>query len=272
MTIDCETKHRVLWILINRPERGNSLDPPTLVALRQTLIDAQSNSDINLIVLTGAGEKDFCTGIDINSAQNLTSEGKVNLANVAGDIATLIYSGKPVICGINGRAMGMGIVFAAAADYRLCIDTAMLRMPEIEVGIFPGASCIAIMTRTCGLANTRRILMFGEVFTPLQGMGFQLIDEIYSSSEFLIRLAAIVKAASHHHPILSKALKNTINAMPMLSYNQGIALESSAAKYYEWQDPEMEWKNLADPLGIQYELTGNPEQLLQDYDAIINQN
>ncbi|MHA2335168.1 MAG: enoyl-CoA hydratase/isomerase family protein, partial [Candidatus Hodarchaeales archaeon] len=91
MSLIIEKKGSILQITLNRPEKANSLDPPTLVNLRKVILDAQTDNDINVIVLTGIGEKNFTTGIDIVSAMNLSPESIVNLAKVAGDIATLLY-------------------------------------------------------------------------------------------------------------------------------------------------------------------------------------
>ncbi|MFX0211118.1 MAG: enoyl-CoA hydratase/isomerase family protein, partial [Candidatus Hodarchaeota archaeon] len=161
MSLISEKKNACLYLTINRPERGNSIDPPTIVKLRKTILNAQSDDQVKVIALTGSGNRDFTTGIDISSVMHFSIAGIRNLANTAGDIASLLYHGKPSVVGLNGRTMGMGVVFAAAADYRLILQSSKVSMPEVNIPAFPGASCIAIMTRVCGTAWTRRILMLG---------------------------------------------------------------------------------------------------------------
>jgi enoyl-CoA hydratase/carnithine racemase len=260
---------RILYLTLNRPHRGNSLNPPLLLELRKQFVEAQQNEKIRVIVLTGSGEKDFCTGIDVEVAKDLSPEGKTNIANIAGDIATLIFHGKLTIVGINGRAMGMGVVFAAAADYRICIENSVLKMPEVQFNIYPGASCIPIFTRVCGLAITRRILMQGNSFSAEEGKLFHLVDEICESGLFRDQIKQIAKDYSRKNPLLMKLIKfSTINACD-LSYTDAIKMESEFADYYRWEVPEPHFQQLKQKYEMKYELTGNPNDLEIEYTRII---
>lgn len=261
-----ELKNKVLYLTLNRPERANSLDPPLLVELHQAILNAQRDTNVRVIVLTGAGEKDFCTGIDVSSVSNFSTEGKVNLALVAGDIATLIFSGKPSIVAINGRAMGMGIVFSAAADYRLMIETCEWSMPEVTVGIFPGASCIAIFTRVCGIAWTRRILMTGEKFNAAQAIQAHIVDEVCSNADLEEKTKKIMRALKSYNSINLKAIKMATICMPDIKYDDSIQLEKNLSAWYEWQDPESTLKATIQNCSIQFNLTGDPQKLKEEFE------
>ncbi len=260
-----EHKGRVLSLTFNRPERGNSLFPPLLVDLRRAILAAQENDKVHVILLTGAGEKDFCTGIDIDAAKHISSTGRVNIANVAGDVATLIYFGKPVVVAINGRAMGMGVVFAAAADYRVMAAHAIFQMPEVNVGVFPGASCTAIMTRVCGVAWTRRILMSGTPFPSQDAIPARLADEVVPKEQVPQRAGETAKEYGRKNPILLKAIKFAVTNALDVPYANQVTLETTLADWYLWPDGQKQLREVENKHNLTYVLTGNPDQLLEEY-------
>ncbi|MFX0062663.1 MAG: enoyl-CoA hydratase/isomerase family protein [Candidatus Hermodarchaeota archaeon] len=267
MSLISEKKGSHLYLTLNRPQRANSLDPPTLLDLRQTLLEAQFNEEIKVIILTSMGNRDFTTGIDISSVITFSADGIRNLANVAGDISTLLYYGKPNVIAINGRAMGMGVVFPVAGDYRLIVEGSQLRMPEVNIPAFPGASCIALMTRVCGIAWTRRILMLGLPFDSTDAINARIADEIVPSHKILInRAREVAEVLADKDPVIIKAIKFATNNGLDLTYMDVLKLESKLANFFEWEDTEDHFSALAASFGLQYQLTGDPEKLRTDYE------
>ncbi len=262
-----ERKGKVLWLTLNRPHRGNSLYPPLLVDLRKAVFDAQHDEKINVIVLKGAGEKDFCTGIDVFSVKEFSTAGKTNLANVAGDIATLLFTGKPVVVGANGRSMGMGPVFLFAADYRIATSNAFFQMPEVDLGAFPGASCIPIMVHACGLAATKRILMTGRRIDLEEALSSHVIDEVVSFDSLDARLSEVAKDLARKNAVLVRAIKHAITRTPDLQYMKALALETALADWYAWKDPAGKLKMLDEEFKTAPCLTGDPDALLDEYNA-----
>lgn len=260
-----ELKNKVLYLTLNRPERANSLNPPLLAELRKEVLDAQRNPNVRVIVLTGMGEKDFCTGIDVGSVSNFTTEGKTNIALVAGDIATLLFSGKPSVVVANGRTMGMGGVFLAAADYRIMVDTSEWSMPEVTAGIFPGASCVAIFSRVCGVAWTRRILMTGQNFTPEQALQAHIADEICSRQDLFNRMKKIGRTLKSYNQTNLKAIKMATLAMPDMNYDDSLTLEKELSSWYEWKEPNETLKNTINNYSVQFSLKGDPDFLMAEY-------
>jgi len=263
-----ELKNKVQYLTLNRPERANSLNPPLLIELRQIIMDSQQNPDVRIIILTGSGNKDFTTGIDVGSVSSFSTEGKTNLGLIAGDIATLLFSGKPSVVAINGRAMGMGIVFAAAADYRLMVDSCEWSMPEVTAGIFPGASCIAIMSRVCGVSWTRHILMTGEKFNAKQAIDARITDEICSPSIIDERIKKIARTWKSYNQVNLKSIKLATIGMPDLNYNDGLYLEKDLSAWYEWDHPESALQMTAEKYNLLFKLNGNAEKLLEEFKRI----
>lgn len=261
MSLQVERKARTLLVRLNRPARGNSLDPATLLALHEAVLGAQTDARVRVVVLTGAGDKDFCTGIDVTAARDLSPEARTNLAAVAGDVATLLFHGKPALVAINGRSMGMGVVFAAAADYSLAVEHARFQMPEVNVGIFPGASCVAIMARACGVAWAKRLLMTGEPLGIDEAVQARVVEEVVSRDALEPRRKALTRVFSRKNPALLKAIKMACSHALDLSYPDVLALETQLADWYAWPDPARQFQELVDQYAVEMPLTGNPEAL-----------
>lgn len=272
MSLQSKLDHQILYLTLNRPERGNSLDPPLLCDLRKIFLEAQTNSKIKSIILSGTGEKDFCTGIDTGYARDLPTDGKLNLANVAGDIATLILLGKPTVVAVNGRFMGMGVVFACAADYRCAIPDTICQMPEINFGIFPGANCPWIMTRVCGIAWTRRLLLSGLPFSIEDAVKAHIIDEIIPREKLIDKANEMAKEFAKKNPIILASIKMAVNSNPLINYAQSQELENKLFNWFKWTDANSEMSKLREQYKINFPLYGNPEQLLEDYKKIKTSN
>jgi enoyl-CoA hydratase/carnithine racemase len=256
----------VCHLTLNRPKRANSLDPPTIVALRQAFVDAQSDSEIKTVVLTGMGDRDFTTGIDIKAAAPMGPEAIINIANTAGDIATLIYFGKPTVVAINGRAMGMGGLFAAAADYRLMHDQAFIRMPEINIPVFPGGTAMAIFARVCGISWTKRIFMLGEPLKSENAIKANLVDELVPNTQILQqRTKEVALNLASKNTAVVKGIKLAASNALDIPYSDVLELETQLANFYGWTDEDQSLTQIAKEFNLSYQLKGNPEALLEAY-------
>src|SRR5438034_1984290 len=126
-------------ITINRPEVLNALNTQTIDELRRAILDLKQDAAVRAVILTGAGEKSFVAGADINElAQQSPTSGREH-ALTGQHVFDLIENlGKPVIAAINGYALGGGCELAMACTLRLAAETAKLGQPEIALGILPG--------------------------------------------------------------------------------------------------------------------------------------
>src|SRR5512142_792117 len=129
----------VAVVTINRPKVLNALDSQTIDELRRAMLELQRDEAIRAIVLTGAGEKAFVAGADINELAVQTPTSGREHALKGQHVLDLIENlGKPVIAAINGFALGGGCELAMACTLRIAADTAKLGQPEINLGIMPG--------------------------------------------------------------------------------------------------------------------------------------
>src|SRR5215467_8475506 len=141
----------VAIITINRPAVLNALNSPTTDELRRAILQLKHDNSVRVVIITGAGEKAFVAGADINELAALKpAEGKEH-AQQGQHVFDLIENmGKPVIAAINGFALGGGCELAMACTLRLAADTARLGQPEINLGIVPGYAGTQRLARLVG--------------------------------------------------------------------------------------------------------------------------
>src|SRR4029450_3157094 len=129
----------VTLVTINRPKVLNALNSPAVDELRRAMLELKADEGVRAIILTGAGEKSFVAGADINELAVQTPTGGREHAIRGQHVLDLVEQmGKPVIAAINGYALGGGCELAMACTIRIAADTAKLGQPEINLGIIPG--------------------------------------------------------------------------------------------------------------------------------------
>ena len=165
----------VLWITLNRPDAGNAMTTPMRDQIGDWMIEASADPWVRVVVLTGAGEKGFCTGADIRSQRRdppPKPEGAPE--RIVGDAARVIRTGwgrlvtsimdceKPVIAGVNGTAAGGGMHLALACDLVVMAEEAKFISVFVRRGIAPDAGGAYILTRLVGLQKAKELFFFGD--------------------------------------------------------------------------------------------------------------
>ena len=141
----------VAILTINRPKVLNALNTQTLDELRRAILELKRDADVRVVILTGAGEKAFVAGADINELATQTPTTGREHAIAGQHILDLVeHLGKPVIAAINGYALGGGCELAMACTIRIAADTAKLGQPEINLGLIPGYAGTQRLARIVG--------------------------------------------------------------------------------------------------------------------------
>ena len=156
-------KNAVLTITIDRREKLNALNMQVLTELLATFTGDANNQQVKSVVLTGAGDKAFVAGADI---AELRSQSPVELHNnaVLGNklMSTIENLGKPVIAAINGYALGGGCELAMACHLRIASETALLGLPEVQLGLMPGYGGTQRMRRLIGQGRSMELMLSGK--------------------------------------------------------------------------------------------------------------
>ena len=170
MTLVYEKNGPVAMVRLNRPEAMNSIDPDTRDALRSAWADIASDDAIRVAILTGTGDKSFCTGTDLRAsppptggfAEQMFTTGKRNLT----DGMQML---KPIIAAINGYAMGGGLELALACDLRIASENASFALSEVKLGSLAGSGGTQRLIRVIPQAIAMKMLLTGERIDAIGG-------------------------------------------------------------------------------------------------------
>ena len=224
-TLLVDVADHVATITINRPDKRNALN----AAVRREIIDAldhfSSDDTARVIVITGAGDKAFIAGADINEfAERTAVEQRAVMAErrVFDEIAGFP---KPVIAMINGFALGGGCEVALACDVRVAARSAKLGQPEIKLGIIPGGGGTQRLPRMVGLGTAMRLILTGELIGAEEAARLGLVDVLVDDAELRARTYEIAKAMATHSPLTLRLAKAAIRSSEEMPLAAGLAYE-----------------------------------------------
>ncbi|MDA0656618.1 MAG: enoyl-CoA hydratase/isomerase family protein, partial [Proteobacteria bacterium] len=175
-----EQRNAALIIMIERPEAGNSINMATAAALERAVADAAADPALRTVIITGGGEKYFCTGGDIKEYRAVTE--RAQLDEVMGcsrrALRALEALEIPVIIAVNGYCFGGGFEMMLAGDIRIASAGAMFALPQARLGIIPGWHGIERLVRLVGRGRTVALAAGGERINAAMAEKFGLIDEV----------------------------------------------------------------------------------------------
>jgi len=176
----------ILVVTINRPRVLNALNMATLAELDHVVGSAATDASIRVVILTGAGEKAFAAGADINELAVQTATGARELARRT---QTLLYRierlGKPVVAAINGFALGGGCELIMACTLRLAADTARIGQPEINLGLIPGYGGSQRLPRLVGRGTALAMLLTGDPISAEEAWRIGLVNRVVPAAELM---------------------------------------------------------------------------------------
>ena len=186
--IDVKKEHRVMTLTLNRPDALNAMNNAAYAGIRDGLLDAESDSSIAVVVITGAGRA-FCAGQDLGEMKARNSAENTEPSQFPSMLKTVTHFRKPLIAAVNGLGVGIGMTFLAHCDLVLMASSARLRTPFPQLGLAPEAGSSYTFARTMGWQNAAYTLMSGRWFDAQEclDMGLvwrvcepdQLMDETY---------------------------------------------------------------------------------------------
>src|SRR5438128_2919632 len=177
----------VASVTVNRPKVLNALNAATLDELRRAALELKHDDSVRAVVITGAGEKAFVAGADINELAVQTPTSGREHALRGQHVFDLVENmGKPVIAAINGYALGGGCELAMACTLRLAADTARLGQPEISLGLMPGYAGTQRLTRLVGKGRAMEMILTGALISAEEAERIGLVNRVVAAAELMV--------------------------------------------------------------------------------------
>jgi enoyl-CoA hydratase len=201
-TLLCDVKDHVARVTLNRPQVLNALNSTVFNELEKVLMALVADVEVRVILLTGAGEKAFAAGADINEIARLdvaTGEAKARRGQ---EVFRMIETcGKPVIACINGFALGGGCELAMACTLRLASETARMGQPEVKLGLIPGYGGTQRLPRLVGRSMALKLLLTGEMIGATEALGLGLVDEVVAADRLMDRAQELARTIAGMAPL-----------------------------------------------------------------------
>jgi enoyl-CoA hydratase len=201
----------VLWLKLNRPHALNSLTLSLVNALTSTILDAQGNPDVRVIVLTGEGRA-FCAGADLKDPARSRPESGAEFVKAIGALTELIEaSGKPVIAAINGIAVAGGLELVLACDLVIAAESARLGDAHSNYALFPGAGATVRLPRKVGLNNAKLLMFTGDMHPATEWKALGLVNQVVADAAFIDAVSALAKKLAAKSPLVLARMKQALN-------------------------------------------------------------
>jgi len=212
MAVLFTVEDHVATLTLNRPEAMNSIDPETRAELREAWRRIKEDDDIRVAILTGAGEKAFCTGSDLKKTMPpKESFAQLTFGRSESDhLLEGLDTDKPLICAVNGYAMGGGLEIALACDIRIAAEQAQFALSEVRIGSIPGAGGTQRLPRAIGASNAMLMLLTGDRIDAAEALRIGLVSKVVPQNELLASATQIARRIAENAPLSVRAIKRLV--------------------------------------------------------------
>jgi enoyl-CoA hydratase len=223
-----EREQRVAILTVQRPQRLNALDARTLDELRDAFLSLQQDDLIRCVILTGAGEKAFVAGADVNELAQDTPESARRRALTGQHVFDLIETlGKPVIAAVNGLALGGGCELAMACTLRLAADSSRFGQPEINLGIIPGFAGTQRLVRLVGKSKAMEMVLTGAAVSAQDALAIGLINRVVPAADLMKQARALAVELAAKAPVAMRYALDAINRGGEMPFADACQLEAA---------------------------------------------
>ncbi len=224
-----EEENGIVTLTLNRPEVMNSFNFQLLHALREQIEDVRFKRDLRVIIITGAGEKAFCSGADLKERATLSPDQVKEFIFTIRNLFTSIEQlNKAVIGAVNGIALGGGTELALACDIRMASTTASMGLTETRLAIIPGAGGTQRLPRLVGRGKAKELIFTGKRIGAEEALDIGLVNQICEPGDLLDECKKMAAMICETGPIAIEQAKYAINYGIEADLHTGLALESNA--------------------------------------------
>jgi len=207
-----EQQGSTAWLTINRPEAANALSRALVARLRAELSELATVNMLTAVVLTGVEGKAFCAGADLKERLAMTlDQTRAFLDDLGGLVNAIADFPRPIIAAISGAALGGGLEIALACDFRLADTSARLGLSEVRLGIIPGAGGTQRLSRLCGMAVAKQLVLTGQRIDADRALALGLVSSVVPAGELRAAVTALATELGAAGPLALGQAKRAVN-------------------------------------------------------------
>ena len=227
--IRVETHEGILTLTVDRPEKLNALNAAVLEMLDVRLAEAQNETDLRCVIVTGAGDKAFIAGADIGELSRLTPlDGREHARRGQALLDRIENLPFPSIAAINGFAYGGGLELALACTLRVASENAKMGLPETSLGILPGYGGTQRLARLLGKAKAAELVLTAEKgITAAEALRLGLVNRVVPAGQALASALGLAQTIAKNGPIACRYALEAIRRGVEMPLAEGLAYEAT---------------------------------------------
>ena len=212
--LSIEQQGAIRVITINRPDKLNALNQNTLEELREAIQEVYDAKEVHGVVITGAGEKAFVAGADIQELSTLNEVNARKFAEHGQEIFNLIQNCQtPIIAAVNGFALGGGCELAMACHMRIASEDAKFGQPEVNLGIIPGYGGTQRLTQLVGKGKALELILTGTIISAQEALNLRLVNHVVPKADVVAKSIDILNTIAQKAPLAIGMVIDCVNAV-----------------------------------------------------------
>ena len=220
-----EKRNKIGIITVNRPEQLNSMNSETRSEMAKSFEAMERDSDVSVVILTGATGKAFIAGADIKEFSEMNLQTRNEMEKDWRVIKVISEMVKPVIAMIDGFCLGGGLEVAMACDLRTSSEKSKLGQPEINIGIIPGAGGTQRLTRLIGEGRAMEMILTGRIITAKEAHQYGIVNFVFHSNELEAKTLEIASTIAGKSTYAVERAKKCVKAVARMSLEKGLKYE-----------------------------------------------
>jgi enoyl-CoA hydratase len=221
-----KTEQGVAYVTLNRPQALNAFSVRMRDELFEILTAIKQDDEVRVAVFKGAGDKAFCAGADLGEFLTAPSVIKARKIRSVRDLWRLFLSiPQPLIAALHGYVLGSGIEIALFCDLRIASEDVVFGLPEVGLGILPGAGGTQTLPRVIGMAGALDMLLTGRRLNGQEAFEKGLVNRIVPRNELFPRVDGIAQTIASYDPVVVRNAKQAVTKGMDMTLAQGLDLE-----------------------------------------------
>ena len=229
-----KVKDYIAFLTLNRPAQSNSLNSGILLALRHELESIEFDDSVRVVVITGAGEKAFCAGIDLKERAAMPRDKVISFREevIKPFFTVLARFPKPVIAAVNGVAFGGGAEVALACDLRIASSKAKFAQAEIRWGMIPACGACQRLRMIVGIGRAKEIIFTGSVIDAQEGLELGIYNRVVPPENLMEEAEKLGQEIAKNSPVAVKQAKKALDIGAHISESLDFEFEASKECYF----------------------------------------